>query len=130
MQKFNISALQMAFILWIFINPLLFQILKIYIMKLALFLCALVLSLHGWCASVTPSQRTARALMPGHETVENGKLREETNSLLPLDKMKTALVGWGLLTYLTFIFWWAITAKNSLDKILKDVLQDIDRYPS
>ena len=99
-------------------------------MKLALFLCALVLSLHGWCASVTPSQSTARAITPGHETVENGKLKEGTDSLLQLDKMKAAMIGWGLLTYLTIIFWWAITAKNSLDKILKDVLQDIARYLS
>ena len=38
------------------------------------------------------------------------------------------MIGWGLLTYLTLIFWWAITAKNSLDKILKNVLQDIARY--
>ena len=99
-------------------------------MKLALFLCALVLSLHGWCASVTPSQRTARTITPDHETVENGKLKEETNSPLLLDKMKIAMIGWGLLTYLTVIFWWAITAKNSLDKILKNVLQDIALYPS
>jgi hypothetical protein len=119
----------MAFILLIFINLLLFQILKTYIMKLALFLCALVLSLQGRCASVTPSLHTARAITPDHETVENGKLKEETNSPLLLDKMKAAMIGWGLLTYLTVIFWWAITAKNSLDKILKNVLQDIDRYP-
>ena len=99
-------------------------------MKLAFFLCALVLSLHGWCASVTPSQSTARAITPGHETVENGKLKEETDSRLPLDKMEVAMIGWSLLTYLTVIFWWAIRAKNSLDKILKNVLQDIARYPS
>ena len=98
-------------------------------MKMALFLCALVLSLHGWCASVTPSQATARAITPGHETVENGKLKEETNSPLLLDKMKAAMIGWALLTYLTVIFWWTITAKNSLDKILKNVSQDIARYP-
>ena len=98
-------------------------------MKLALFLFALVLSLHGWCASVTPSQGTARTITPGHETVENGKRKEETNSPLLLDKMKAAMVGWGLLSYLTFIFWWVITAKNSLDKILRKVLQDIARYP-
>ena len=99
-------------------------------MKLALFLCALVLSLHGWCASVTPSQRTARTITADYETVENGKLKEEANSPLLLGKMKAAMIGWGLLTYLTVIFWWAITAKNSLDKILKNVLQDIARYPS
>ena len=109
---------------------LLFQILKTYIMKLALFLCALVLSLHGWCASVTPSQRTARTITPGYETVENGKLKEDTNSPLLLDKVKAAMIGWGLLTYLTFIFWWAITTKNSLDKILNNVLQDMTRYSS
>jgi hypothetical protein len=99
-------------------------------MKLALFLCTLVLSLHGWCASVTPSHRTARTISKGHETVENGKLREETNSPLLSDKMKAAMIGLGLLTYLAVAFWWAITAKNSLDKILKHVLQDIARYPS
>ena len=99
-------------------------------MKLAIFLCALVLSLHGWCASVTPSHPTACIITPDHETVGNGKLKEEANSPLLLDKMKAAMIGWGLLTYLTIIFWWAITAKNSLDKILKNVLQDIARYPS
>ena len=128
MQNFNISALQMAFILLTFIDPLLFQILKTYIMKLALFLCALVFSLHGWCTSVNPSHPTARTITPGHETFENGKLQEETDSPLPLDKMKAAMIGWGLLTYLAIIFWWAITAKNSLDKILKNVLQEIARY--
>jgi hypothetical protein len=66
----------------------------------------------------------------GHETVENGKLKEETNSPLLLDRMKAAMIGLGLLAYLTVAFWWAITAKNSLDKILKNVLQDIARYPS
>lgn len=99
-------------------------------MKLALFLCALVLSIHGWCASITPSHSTACAATPGRETVENGKLKEETNSPLLSDKRKAAMIGLGLLTWLTVIFWWAITAKNSLDKILKDVLQDIARYPS
>ena len=99
-------------------------------MKLALFLCTLVLSLQGWCASVTPSLRTARTNTPGYETVENGKLKEETNSPLLSDKVKAAMIGWGLITYLTCIFWWAITAKNSLDKILNNVLQDIARYPS
>ncbi len=95
-------------------------------MKLALLLCALVLSLQGWCASVTPSLRTARAITPYHETVENGKLKEETNSPLLLGKMKAAMIGCAVLTYLTVIFWWAITAKNSLDKILKNVLKDIE----
>ena len=99
-------------------------------MKLALFLCALVLSLHGWCASVTPSQSTARAITPSREIVENGKLKEDTNSRLLLDKMEVAMIGWGLITYLTVIVWWAIRAKNSLDKILKNILQDIARYPS
>lgn len=99
-------------------------------MKLPLSLCALILSLHGWCASVAPSQATARAITPGHETVENVKLKEETNSPLLPDKMKIVMIGWGLLTYLTIIFWWAITAKNSLDKTLKSVLRDIARYSS
>ncbi len=99
-------------------------------MKLLLLLCVLVLSIHGWCASIIPSQRTARAITPSHEIFENEKLKEETNSPLLLDKMKAVVIGWGLITYLITIFWWAITVKNSLDNILKDVLQDIDRYPS
>jgi len=100
-------------------------------MKLALFLCALVLSLHGWCASVTPSQRTTRTITPDQDTIKkNRRQKDETNSPLLFDKMKTAMIGWALFTYLTVIFWWAITAKNSLDKILKNVLQDIARYPS
>jgi hypothetical protein len=98
-------------------------------MKLVFFLCALVLSIHGWCAGITPSQRTARAIAPSHETIENKKLKEEANSPLLLDKMKATMIGWGFIAYLILIFWWAITAKNSLDKVLKDVLQDIDRYP-
>lgn len=99
-------------------------------MKLAIFLCAFILSLHGWCASVPPSERTDRAITPGHGNVENVKLKEETSGPLLLDKMKAVMIGWGLLTYLAAIFWWTITAKNSLDKILKNVLQDIARYPS
>ena len=99
-------------------------------MKLILFLCALVLSLHGWCASVAPSQPTGRANTPGHETIENVKPKEETNSPLLMDEIKVLMIGCGLLTYLTVLFWWAITAKHSLDDILKDVLQDIARYPS
>jgi hypothetical protein len=99
-------------------------------MKLALFLCALVLSLHGWCASVIPSHPSACTITPGYETVENGKLKEEANSPLLLDKMKAVMIGWGLLTYLTVVSWWTITTKNSLDKILKNVLRDIARYPS
>ena len=99
-------------------------------MKLAFFLCALILSLHGWCASVTPSQYITRTITPGYETLENGKMKEETNSPLLLDKMKAAMIGCVLLTYLTVIFWWAITAKNSLDKILENVLQDMARYLS
>jgi hypothetical protein len=99
-------------------------------MKLSLLLCMLVLSIPGWCASINPSHSAARAITPGHKTIENEKLKEETNGPLVWDKMKAAAIGWGLITYLVTIFWWAITAKNSLDKILKDVLQDIDRYPS
>ncbi|HTK21649.1 MAG TPA: hypothetical protein VL442_19165 [Mucilaginibacter sp.] len=109
---------------------MLFQILKTYIMKLPLLLCVLVLTIHGWCASVNPSHSTARAITPSHETIEKEKLKEKTNSPLLSDKMNAAVIGWGLITYLIIIFWWAISAKNSLDKILKDVLQDIDRYPS
>ena len=71
-------------------------------MKLALFLCALLLSLQGWGASVNPSQPPAHEITPG-------------------------LLG-GLLIYITILFWWTIAAKNSLDKILKNVLQDIARY--
>jgi hypothetical protein len=99
-------------------------------MKLALFLCALVFSLHGWCASVNPSHRTVCAITSGHETVKNIGLKEGTNSPLLFDSAKVAMIGWGLFIYLLVIFWWAITAKNSLDKILNDVLQDIARYPS
>jgi hypothetical protein len=99
-------------------------------MKLPLLLCVLVLSTHGWCASVNPSHSIARTITPSHETIEKEKLKEETYSPLLSDKMKAAMIGWGLITYLIIIFWWAISAKNSLDKILKDVLQDIDRYPS
>ena len=98
-------------------------------MKLTLFLCTLVLSLHGWCASVTPSQHSARTITPAYQTVENRKLKEDTGTSLLLDKVKAAMIGWGLLTYLTFIFWWAIATKKSLDKILNNVLQDIARYP-
>ena len=99
-------------------------------MKLTLVLCVLMLSIHGWCASITPSQRTTRAITPSHATIEKEKLKEETNNPSLWDKIKVTVIGWGLITYLISIFWWAIAAKNSIDKILKDVLQDIDRYPS
>ena len=99
-------------------------------MKLSLLLCILVLSIHGWCASVSPSHSSARAITPSHGTIENEQLKEETNSPLLWDKMKAAVIGWGLITYLITLFWWVNAAKHSLDKILQDVLQDIDRYPS
>ena len=99
-------------------------------MKLPFVLCVLMLSIHGWCASIIPSQRTARPVTPSHEIIENEKLKEATNSPLLWNKIKAAVIGWGLITYLITIFWWAIAAKNSLDKVLKNVLQDIDRYPS
>jgi hypothetical protein len=75
-------------------------------MKLLLILCALVLSLHGWCATGIPSHVTVHANGPGHEII----------------------IGWGMITYLSVIVWWAITARNSLNKILKDVLQGIAQY--
>ena len=108
---------------------MLFQILKTYIMKLPVLLCALVLSVHGWCASVAPLQRTSRATSLDHRNIKNGKLAEEIDKPLLLDKMKTALIVCGIVTYLTVIIWWAVTAKNSLDRILKNVIQDIGRYP-
>jgi hypothetical protein len=98
-----------------------------YIMKSTLFLFALVLSLHGWCASVAPSQPTAGAISLSHQTTEKGNLEEGTNSPL---LVKAVMIGSGLLIYLIVICWWAITAKNSLDKILKNVLQDIARCQS
>ena len=98
-------------------------------MKLPLLLCVLVLSIHGWCASIIPSQHTTRAITQSHVTIENEKLKERANSPLLLNKMKATMIGWGLIAYLILIFWWAITAKNSLDKTLKDVLRDISRYP-
>jgi hypothetical protein len=97
-------------------------------MKMLLLLCALVFSIHGWCAAVVPSQRTAREITRGHQIFENDKLKEATSSSLLVDKMKTARIGWALITFLTAIIWWAITAKNSLDKILKGVLQDMAQY--
>jgi len=38
------------------------------------------------------------------------------------------MIGSVLITYLTAIAWWAIAAKNSLDKILKGVQQDMAQY--
>ena len=96
-------------------------------MKSALLLCTLILSLHGWCASVISSPRTAPAITPSHQAVENAKLQEEGSRLLSVDR-KTAMIGWVLIIYLTAIICWAIIAKNSLDMILKDVLQGISQY--
>jgi hypothetical protein len=97
-------------------------------MKLVLFLFTLFFSVHGWCASIDPSQRAGRAIRPVHQTIENGKLEEKTTSPLLMDKARTALIGWVLIAYLTAISWWVITARNSLDKILKDIIQDIAQY--
>lgn len=99
-------------------------------MKMALFLCALVLSLHGWCASLAPSQPAARGIDPGYNTVENVKLEGVPNSPVLLEKMQIVMIVCGLLTYLAVISWWAFSTKSSLDKILKNVLQDMARYPS
>ncbi|HEY4207467.1 MAG TPA: hypothetical protein VGM31_11670 [Puia sp.] len=97
-------------------------------MRLPLLLCFLVLSIQGWCASVIPSQRAARAITPNHQTIEDEKSQEEIKMQLPKDKMKTALIGWSLITYFAVLIWWAIVAKISLDKILKDVLQSIAQH--
>jgi hypothetical protein len=105
-----------------------FQIRKTYIMKMPLLLCALVLSIQGWCAAVVPSQRATHEITHGHQTIGGDMFQEETSSPLLVDKMKTALIGWVLITFLTAIICWAVTAKNSLDKILKDVLQDMAQY--
>jgi hypothetical protein len=68
--------------------------------------------------------------MRGHEAIENGKLKEEIRDPLLLDKRKTAVIGGLLFLYLAIIGWWAVTAKNSLDNILKNVLRDMARYSS
>jgi hypothetical protein len=92
-------------------------------MKLLLLCFALVLSLQGWCAVVAPSGRPARTATPNHNAIEKVQMEEEADRPLLL----VAIVGCGLLAYLTVIVWWVIVAKNSLDKILKDVLQDMAR---
>ena len=99
------------------------QILKTNFMKSLLLCFALVLSLHGWCAAVAPSGHPARTATPNHNVVEKGQTEDEADRPLLL----VAIVGCGLLAYLTVIVWWVIVAKNSLDKILKDVLQDMAR---
>jgi len=81
-------------------------------MKIPFLLCALVLSTNGWCANATSSPRTVHSVAP-----------------LQVDNMATTVMGWILVAYLSAIIWWAIAAKHSLDKILKDVLQDIGQYP-
>jgi hypothetical protein len=97
-------------------------------MKLPLILCALVLSINGWCASVTPFHRTAGIISVSHLVIEKGRLPEPTNSPLLLNKMKVALIGGALIAYFTAIVWLAVTAKHSLDNILKDVVQAMSRY--
>jgi hypothetical protein len=98
-------------------------------MKLPLLLCTLILSLQGWCASAVPSDhRAARAITPTHQTCEEEKLQGEVKMQLQRDKMKTALMEWGLIIYVATITWWAATTKRSLDKILKEVLQSIVQY--
>ncbi|HEY4064306.1 MAG TPA: hypothetical protein VGM30_20515 [Puia sp.] len=97
-------------------------------MKLFLILCAFVLSIHGWCASVTPFQRTSGTTAVSHPAIEKVRLPEQTSSPMLLNNMEVALIGCALLLYFTAISWLAITAKHSLDKILKDVLQAIARY--
>ncbi|HEY4286499.1 MAG TPA: hypothetical protein VGN00_05320 [Puia sp.] len=95
-------------------------------MKLALLLCALILSLHGLCA--VPAYRTALAITPDHHSIANKKSQEEAGRQLVTYKMTTTMIGWGLITWLTAVIGWAVVVKNSLDKILKDVLQDMARY--
>jgi hypothetical protein len=97
-------------------------------MKFALLLCTLILSLHGWGASVISSPRTAPAIVPNHQAAENAKLQEGGSRSLQVDKMTTAIISGGLIIYLAAIFWWVMAAKNSLDSILKDVLQDMALY--
>ena len=97
-------------------------------MKMFLILCALVLSIQGWCASVRPFRRTAGATMVSHQVIKNGRLPEQTGTPMFLNKMNVTLMGCALILYVTAVVWLAITAKHSLDKILTDVLQAIARY--
>jgi len=81
-------------------------------MKIALLLCALVLSASGWCASAIPSERIARAATPTDQTIG------------------IVMIGWSVIfiTYLTVIIWWTVATKDSLDNILKEVLQSLAKY--
>lgn len=97
-------------------------------MKMFLILCALVLSIQGWCASVTPFRRTAGATTISHQAIENSRLSGQTVTPMFLNKLEVTLIGCALILYFTIVFWLAITAKHSLDKILTDVLQAIAGY--
>ena len=94
-------------------------------MKIPFLLFALVLSAQGWCANSIPS---TRSVIPIHQTIGSERPQEEIKNSLQEGKMKTAVIGCILITYLTTIIWWVIATKSSLDNILKEVLQSIARY--
>ena len=77
-------------------------------MKIALLLCALVISAPGWCASAVPSERVTRAATSNDQAI--------------------VMIGSIFLTYLAAITWWAFATKRSLDNILKEVLQSLAKY--
>jgi hypothetical protein len=93
-------------------------------MKLALLLCALILSTHVWAAAGNPAQRTSRLAIQRTQTAE------ETNSQPQSSKAptNTVLFGWLILAWLAALVSWTMAEKSSLDKIMKEVLQAIARH--
>ena len=97
-------------------------------MKLPFLLFALALSAQGWCASSIPSGRITRSVIPIHQAIGSEKPQEEIMNSLRDGKLRIAMIGCLLITYLTTIIWWAIATRSSLDNILKEVLQSIAQY--
>jgi len=95
-------------------------------MKLALLLCALLLSAQGWCSS-GPVHHTARSVSIGN----NGDTQDVMGRNPRMGNMGTALCVCGCVFYMISIIWWTRSAKRRLDKTLDWVMAsmtEIDAY--
>jgi len=106
-------------------------------MKMTLLLCALLLSVYGWCSSgparYTAAARTvsnyaARTVSHAAKTVSNA-----AKTILPEDHSINnggvgTLVLWGAVLYIGVLLWWTRSAKRRLDKTLEGVMESMGQY--
>jgi len=99
-------------------------------MKLALLLCALLLSAQAWCSS-GPVYHTGRLVYSGNHGVTTTYSQDAAERNPQMGGMKTALSLCGCIFYMVSILWWTRSAKRRLDNTLEGVMEciaEIDIY--